>query len=55
MLTFDKNQKSHFLELFDCKVKQGYEIYCTYYLRCYSNTKTIFNIIFVLKNTKTEK
>ena len=33
MLTFDKNQKSHFLESTECKVKLGYEIGCTYYLR----------------------
>ena len=27
MLAFDKSQKSHFPELFECKVKKGYEIW----------------------------
>ena len=33
ILTFHETQKSHFIELFEYKVKQGYEIWCTYYLR----------------------
>ena len=37
--------KVKFLELFECKAKEGYEILCTYYLRCYGNIKTIFKII----------
>ena len=48
MLTFDKSQKLQFLELFECKVNYGYEIWCTYYLRCYINIKTILKMIYLL-------
>ena len=48
MLTFDKSQKSQFLELFECKVNYGYEIWCTYYLRCCVNIRTILKMIYLL-------
>ena len=52
MLTFDKSQKSHFLDLFECKVKYGYEIWCTYYLKCYGSIETIFKIIYLYYRTQ---
>ena len=43
----NKNQKSHFPKLFECKIKKGYEIWCTYYVRCYGKIRTVYKIIYL--------
>ena len=43
----NKNKKSHFPKLFECKIKKGYEIWCTYYVRCYGKIGTVYKIIYL--------